>query len=86
MENGLRRLKWLNLIIVKEVESIGWSLSRWEKKKINTRMTNKFLAWAKLDIMGQWGPGRRKREEGSDAVLGTNIFPALVELTIQQGR
>lgn len=47
MENVLRRLKWLNVRVVKEVESIGQSVSRWEEKTINTRMTNMFLAWAK---------------------------------------
>lgn len=47
MENVLRRLKWLNVRVVKEVESIGQSVSRWEEKTINTRMTNMFLDWAK---------------------------------------
>lgn len=47
MENVLRRLKWLNVRVVKEVESIGQSVSRWEEKTINTRMTNTFLDWAK---------------------------------------
>ena len=45
-----------------------------------------FLAWAKLDLMGQWRPARRKREEENGAILETNPIPAFVELMILQGR
>lgn len=70
----------------KEAESISWSLSRWKKERIKTRMTKKFLAWVKLEIMGQWRPDRKEREKRSDAVSKTNIIPALVEVIVKQRR